>query len=395
MIEDYLALAQLGEYPSRKEWFSRYNKHGKDTDALLIYKKTHLTQIPLQTQEGSLYYNAPYISSILKVYYQTQDLGLSSVKHFSASFDEIMIFSEVEGTLEIEGIKTSKKKIETILSKTEPLSKDEQVVFNMKQGIDFIATHDITEENVHALYEILTSGSLDEDERLEMGYYRSHDVDILGKYGQVSDRGVPAQLLGPWMNSFIAFIQQQMTSMNPLTYLMPHLIHYYVILLHPYYDFNGRMGRMLGYWYILKCPFIEDKMPIFSEAINYNRKTKALYYKAIENARQDDNDLTYFFETMFVLARKFMEVYLRLESLNDQARRKGAALTQNELNTLKSILLYINGNDLFTWEDVSLVDKEQYSKQYYLRLLNGLCEKDLLIKTIDGKIAHYRLKESL
>lgn len=394
MIEDYLALAKLGIYPSRKEWYSRYNKHGKDTEVLVTYKKANLTQIPLKTQEGSLYFNAPYVSAILNDYYQTQALGLSSVKHFSASFDEIMIFSEVEGTLEIEGIKTSKKKIENILSKRKPLSKDEQVVFNMKLGIDFISTHDITVENVHALYDLLTRKSLDESEQLEGGLYRQHDVDILGKYGQVSDRGLPAGLLEPWMMEFIAFIQAQMTSLNPLTYLMPHLIHYYMILLHPYYDFNGRMGRMLGYWYILKCPFIEDKMPIFSEAINYNRKTKALYYRAIENARQDDNDLTYFFETMFVLARKFMEVYLKLESLNDQARRKGTALTQNELNTLKSIMLYIRANDLFTWEDVSLVDKEQYSKQYYLRLLNGLCDKDLLTKKIDGKIAHYRLKET-
>ena len=392
MIQDYLALTKLGLYPSRQEWFSRYGKHGKDVEALLVYKKANLTQIPLKTREGALYFNAPYVNSIVKEYYDTQNLGLDSVKRFTASFEEILIFSEVEGTLEIEGIKTSKKKIENILKKTTALDKDEQVVFNMKQGIDYIASHEITEANLHELYTILTINALDEDEQLDGGFYRKHDVDIIGKYGQVSDRGVDSNHLSEWMKDFILFIRQQMTSLNALTYLMPHLIHYYMVLLHPYYDYNGRMGRMLGYWYILKCPFIEDKMPVFSEAINYNTKTKALYYKSIENAREEDNDLTYFFETMFVLAKKFVEVYLKLEALNAQTRKNGFVLTQNELNTLKSILLTMKAKDHFTWEDVSFVDKEQYSKQYYLRLLNRLCDKAILTRVIQGKTAQYQLK---
>jgi Fic family protein len=392
MIHDYLSLINLGIYPSRKDWFSRYGKHGKDADELLAYKKANLTQIPLKTKEGSLYYNEPYISAILKEYYETQDIGLESIKRFTTSFEEILIFSEVEGTLEIEGVKTSKKKIENILKKTTELDRDDQVVFNMKKGIDYISTHEISESHLHELYELLTFKSLDKDEVLEGGYYRKHDVDIIGKYGQVSDRGIEADKLSEWMTEFIRFIQDHMTSLNPLTYLMPHLIHYYMVLLHPYYDFNGRMGRMLGYWYILKCPYIQDKMPVFSEAINYNSKTKALYYKSIENAREEDNDLTYFFETMFVLGKKFVEVYLKLEELNVKVRKAGHLLTQNELNTLKSILLYISHKDHFTWEDVSFVDKEQYTKQYYLRLLNGLCEKTLVSKTITGKIAYFQLK---
>ena len=87
------------------------------------------------------------------------------------------------------------------------------------------------------------------------------------------------------MKRFVDFIQESMSELNSLTYIMPHIIHYYIIYLHPYYDFNGRMARMIAYWYIVKCHHIKDKMPVYSEAINYNSQTKALYYKAIENAR--------------------------------------------------------------------------------------------------------------
>lgn len=391
MIQDYEALVKLGLYPSKKEWFSKYGKHGIDYVSLLNHKKNTLTKIPLKTKEGSLYFNEAYISSILNDYYSIQSLGLESELHFTQVFEEILIFSEVEGTLEIEGIKTSKKKIEDILKK-ENLTPDEQVVFNMRKGLDYISTHEITEKHLHELYEILSMNCLSDEQKLEEGYYRKKEVEILDRYGQVSDRGVESTYLESWMKEFIEFIQINMSSLNPLTYLMPHLIHYYMILLHPYYDFNGRMGRILAVWYILKCPYIKDKMPIFSEAINYNSKTKALYYKAIENSRADENDLTFFFETMFVLGQTFITVYLKLDEIETQSRRRAKPLTQNEINTLKSILLYIKDKTFFTWEDVSFVDKQQFSKQYYLRLLNSMTEKEVLTKTMSGKVAQYRLK---
>lgn len=391
IIQDYEALVQLGIYPSKKEWFSKYGKHGIDYSALLDHKKSTLMKINLRTPEGSLYFNDAYIASILNEYYTSQDYGLKSELHFTKVFEEILIFSEVEGTLEIEGIKTSKKKIEDILKK-ENLTPDEQVVFNMRKGIDYIRSHEINEHSIYELYEILSLNCLSEEQKLEEGYYRKKEVEILDRYGQVSDRGVDAKVLESWMKEFIEFIQTNMSTLNSLTYLMPHLIHYYMVMLHPYYDFNGRMGRMLSYWFIIKCPFIKDKMPIFSEAINYNSKTKALYYKAIENCRADDNDLTYFFETMFVLGKTFVGVYLKLDEFETSSRRNAKPLTQNEINTLKSILLYIKDKEFFTWEDVSFVDKEQYSKQYYLRLLNSLTDKSLLSRTVSGKTYHFQLK---
>ncbi|KAF0227230.1 MAG: hypothetical protein FD133_242 [Erysipelotrichaceae bacterium] len=395
MIEDYLALTALGLYPSKKEWFFKYGKQGNEYEALLKHKKSNLTKIDLKTSEGSLYYNEKYISTIMKDFYQTQDIGFESINHFAENFIEIMIFSEVEGTLEIEGIKTSKRKIEEVLKIKSDLSSKEQIIVNMKKGIDYIFEHDITEANLYELYMILSEHSLTEDEKIESGYYRQNGVDIIGKYGEVSDRGVDAKHLTQWMNEFISFIQKQLESLNSLTYLMPQLIHYYMITLHPYYDFNGRMARMLAYWYILKCPFIKNKMPIFSEAINYNAKTKALYYKAIEDAREDDNDLTFFFDTMFDLGKKFLNVYLKLDALESKTRRTMNPLTKSELNTLKSILLYINEKDFFTWEDVSFVDKEQYTKQYYLKLLNSLVDKDVLLKNIKGKIYYFQVKEQV
>ena len=391
MIEEYQKLVSEQIYPTKKEWFFKFGKHGIDYEALLKYKKEHLTSIGLKTTEDSLYFNEDFILPKMKEYYAAQTTGFETLANFSDQFEEILIFSEVEGSLEIEGVKTSKKKIEEVMRKQEGLDTKGQIVMNMKNGIDYIFNHDITEENLHELYLILSFNSLADDEKIENGYYRSKDVDIIGKYGEVSDHGVDAGFLSAWMGDFISFIQKSMLSLHPLTYLMPHIIHYYMLYLHPYYDFNGRTARALSYWYILKCPFIQEKLPVFSEAINYNSATKILYYRAIESSREDGNDLTYFFDYLFTVGKRFVDVYLRLDVYTTKARRTLMNLTSGELNTLKSILLYIKEGEYFTWEDVSNFDKEQYSKQYYFRLLNSLVEKEILAKIVKGKAYHFKL----
>jgi Fic family protein len=392
MIDEYLKHVKEQNYPTKREWFSKYGKHGVDYEKLLKYKKETLTSIPLKTTEGSLYFNDAYIISKMKEFYLVQD-NLETMGGVFEQFEQIMIFSEVEGTLEIEGVKTSKKKIEEVMKKKTVIDSKERIIRNMKNGIDYIFNHDITEDNLHELYTILSLDSLANDEMIEKGYYRAKDVDIIGKFGEVSDRGVDAKYLAPWMNEFVSFIQTSMLTLHPLTYLMPHIIHYYMVYLHPYYDFNGRMARILSYWYILKCPFIQEKLPVFSEAINYNSTTKSMYYRAIESARADDNDLTFFFDYLYTVAKRFAEVYQKMDVISTRSRRGLSRLTTPELNILKSILLYVKEEDFFTWEDVSVFDKEQYSKQYYFDLLNSLVEKNIISITLKGKTHYFKFVE--
>ena len=49
--------------------------------------------------------------------------------------------------------------------------------------------------------------------------------------------------------SSISFIQDK-TPMNDL--LKAALIHFYIAYLHPYFDGNGRMARLLHLWYLVQ-----------------------------------------------------------------------------------------------------------------------------------------------
>ena len=56
-------------------------------------------------------------------------------------------------------------------------------------------------------------------------------------------------------------------------------IHYYFAYLHPYFDGNGRMARMLHLWYLLQHGYSASLFLPFSSII---QKTKNQYYKAFD-----------------------------------------------------------------------------------------------------------------
>lgn len=387
IIDQYNELVKLSIYPSQKEWYSKYNYHGIDYDKLLEYKKHHLKNIPLLSESNSLYYNEAFIIPKVKAFYDQLILKFDQFEYFSEQIESILIFSEVEHSIEIEGIKSSRKKIQTILDQDNLATIDKQIILNMKNGIDFIYENEISSENIHKLYQILSYKSLDSDEQIE-SIYRTESVDIIGFYGEISDSGIDPKYLPDYMNTLIEFIQKQLSIKNEFTYLMPLIIHYIIVYYHPYYDFNGRMARMLAYWFTLQCKFIELKFPIFSEAINYNKKSKNLYYKGIENAREDDNDLSFFISTLLDLANPLVNTYYKLYISLQLSIQNQTPLSENELSALKTIYLNIESDKVFTWEQFHIFSKEQYSKQYNLKMLNGLVEKKLL-KIIKNKKVNF------
>ena len=87
------------------------------------------------------------------------------------------------------------------------------------------------------------------------------------------------------------------------------IIHFYVAFLHPYFDGNGRMARLLHLWYLVQNGYPSALFTAFSSLI---KRSKSSYYKAYtqveENAKLSGSiDLTPFL-TYFI-----HEVYDQLE----------------------------------------------------------------------------------
>ena len=83
---------------------------------------------------------------------------LLSVPAESQPFGVQAMTEEIHATLQIENIHSTRNSIRHILNGNAPRNEEENRIYGMKRGLDFIADqqNEITEENLHQLYQIST-----------------------------------------------------------------------------------------------------------------------------------------------------------------------------------------------------------------------------------------------
>ena len=64
------------------------------------------------------------------------------------------------------------------------------------------------------------------------------------------------------------------------------MIHFYLVHLHPYFDGNGRMARMVHLWYLIQRGYTAALFVPFSSLIQKSRKE---YYKAISQVESNQS----------------------------------------------------------------------------------------------------------
>lgn len=301
------------------------------------------------------------------------------------------VFSEIESSLAIEGVRSTRAKIEK-LNKTEYndlIELNDIIVKNMLLGYEFIKNNDITEDNIFKLYNILSKKCLKDNEKLLPGnYYRHDEVSIVDGVNAVVDKRVDWKLLPELMSELIDFINSEKTYDDHL--ITSHIIHFYFIFLHPYFDYNGRMARVMSFWYNYKhAPSLS--LLLVSEAIN-NKIHKNGYYNAIMNSRNAGNDITYFLEYMGKIVLKYSKTYINFYTIQSKLKGKGQVLNRAEEIALKYILaIPATGDNYFDWKDYKNFTHDNFSKQYYLKLLNVLAELEILIVREHKKAKLFRL----
>lgn len=181
------------------------------------------------------------------------------------------------------------------------------------------------------------------------------------------------------MDSLFAFVNNP-DNVKKHGALLPHICHYYILYIHPYFDYNGRTARMASFW--LNYIFNITTAPLFmSEAINDNKKE---YYRAITNTRNTNNDLTYFLGYILETAVQYSLLYKNLEGIKEQLSKTGDTLTSTEWGYLKKILIH-NPDGYFTYKNFFEYIHSTMSKVGGLKILNGFAEYGILIKNINKK----------
>lgn len=189
---------------------------------------------------------------------------------------------EILSTFTIEQIDTSRSSVRRILSGYAPTNEREQRIYGMKRGLEFIAdpSNKINEETIYQLYQMVIGAFLPKEDQLLPGQRYRHDhVYIVGD--KLEHTGLPWNKLAGYMEQLVAFIQQD-SSINDLW--KAALIHFYLAYLHPYFDGNGRMARLLHLWYLVQQGYSSALFVPLSEYIERSRKK---YYNAFSLVEQN------------------------------------------------------------------------------------------------------------
>lgn len=274
--QQYIVMLQDKHFFDLKKMEYKYSKTAVG-EMLNLLELQAVKELPLSdfTRQEKLRYLAPYASS--------SSGAASALMRYrgSASYGVQALTDEIISTLSIEQIHTSRKSIRTVLAGKAPVNAVENHIWGMKKGFEFIADkrNSINEETVRALYELVVNPYLeDQEDRLSADQlYREGAVSIVNETkGKIIHSGAPAGHIQAMMQELFDFLNQY-TAIDDLA--KATVLHFFVAYVHPYYDGNGRMARMLHLWYLLQNGYSAALFLPFSSIIQEN---KAGYYKAFD-----------------------------------------------------------------------------------------------------------------
>lgn len=320
-------------------------KYGEDFNTFLealeeLYYKT----LPLLDFDDN---NIVFIENHAAVNQNTVKLLLQSRDgHYGIKAAE----DEIVATSAIESIDFSRDSVRKILKGMAPKDEQENRIMGLKHGLEFIAdsSNKITEENLYKLYMMTVGDFLIGDDKLLDGNYYKHDTVYV-----VSDRvehsGLRFEKVPEFMKALIAFVNAE-DDINDL--IKAAIIHFYIAFVHPYFDGNGRMARLVHLWFLIQKGYQSALFIPFSSQIEKSRKAYYDAYTTIEENKKlsDKIDVTpfvlYFINNVY---NKMNEGSATVEILGayDDAVKDGK-ITEKETKLWKFVLSYYGTEEFST-----------------------------------------------
>ncbi len=320
-------------------------KYGDDLNAFLqtleeLYYKT----LPLSDFDGN---NIVFIENHVTVNQSAVKLLLQSQdQHYGIKAAE----DEIVATSAIESIDFCRDSVRKILKGMAPGDEQENRILGVKHGLEFIAdtTNKITEENLYKLYMMTVGDFLTGDDKLMNGNLYRHDTVYIVS-DQVEHSGLDYKKVPKFMKSLIAFVNAE-DDINDL--IKAAIIHFYIAFVHPYFDGNGRIARLVHLWFLIQKGYQSALFIPFSSQIENSRKAYYDAYTAIEENKKYSGkiDVTpfilYFINNVY---NKMNEGSATVETLTiyDDAVKNGK-ITEKETKLWKFVLSYYGTEEFST-----------------------------------------------
>lgn len=287
-----------------------------------ILKSSYYEYLPLKDFKGE---KIAYLNS-------STGVNLSAVKLLytpqNSAYGAKAIEDEIVATSAIESIDFSRDSVRKILKGYAPKDEEENRILGLKNGFEFISDKDnkITEENIYKLYMMSIGNFLDDESKLKEGSFYRHD-SVYVMSDKIEHSGISSAKLPKYMSNFVSFANSD-DKINEL--VKATMLHFYIAYIHPYFDGNGRMARLIHMWYLIQKGY---ETTLFIPFSNYIEKSRKKYYNAYTLVEENSKlsgvlDITpfllYFTENVY---DKMVENEVKTNTLEEY----NSALTQGKI----------------------------------------------------------------
>ena len=320
-------------------------KYGADFgDFLSVLDEAYYETLPLvDFEKKGLVYIKNYaeitqsaIKQLLQV--QNQSYGIKAAEE------------EIIASSAIERIDFSRDSVRRILKGMAPQNEQENRIAGIKKGLDFIADTDnkITEENIYKLYMMTVGDFLSNEEKLSGGnIYRNDTVYVVSDH--IEHSGADYKQLPENMKRLVEIAGTD-DGINDL--IKAAIIHFYIAYIHPYFDGNGRMARLIHLWFLIQKGYRSALFIPFSSQIEKSRKEYYEAFTVVENNKKYSGKIDV---TPFILYFT-NNVYNKINAENssektfmafESAMKKGK-ITEKETQLWQFVLSYYGTQEFST-----------------------------------------------
>jgi len=304
------------------------------------------------------------------------------------------LMEEAIASSQLEGAHTTRIVAKKMLMEgRKPQDNAEHMILNnyktMKAIEGEFCKKELTLEVLHELHGMITRNTLPKEEQ---GVFRSDEDKIV-----ISPKGDDyITYVCPRMTfveqelpKLIDFASDQDGSGFTHPVIKAIMLHFWIGILHPYVDGNGRLARVLFYWYLLKHDYWAFAYLPISEMI---KKSPGQYSWAYVYSEQDDNDLTYFIDyniRKIEQAREAFSFYLERKRKEKEVENKIVRSEHNFNKRQLKLLIHLYGKPKERTNTSAHAKIHHVTRIPAANDLKGLMRLGYLTSQKQGKIVYY------
>lgn len=367
-----------------------------------LMRKAQALQTPIRDKDGRMFTwsKLPYFEEFF------HDLDMNTGGGLfvgSADIDKVNkqklisrgIMEEAIASSQLEGAATSRQAAKKMLREgRRPKNRSEQMIVNsylsMKSIEERYKDERMTFELLLEMHGMITMDTVDsEGERPRLREEGDPIVVSDEAEGVVYHEGPDMRFVIPELDRLVQFANDELKTEFIHPMIKAIMLHFWIGYLHPFTDGNGRLARLLFYWYLIRNGYWAFAYLSISKVIKRSPKQ---YIMAYVYSEQDDNDLSYFInyniQKVKLAMSEFLEYVEEQSEMNVSMREKyGMRYHLNDRQI--HLLQYLLGDQdakttLIAHSNVNQVSKVTASKD-----LKDLVKKGFLTSTKRGRNVYY------